>query len=72
MPVIIHCREAQKDLLEVLKKETPKKCGIIHCFSGDYEFAASCLDLGFALSFAGNITYKSAQGSSGCNKKDSP
>jgi len=58
LPVIIHNREADKELLNVLKKKTPSRGGIIHCFSSDYSFASKCIDLGFLISFAGNITYK--------------
>jgi len=36
--------------------------GVMHCFSGDLEHARRSLDLGFYLSFAGNLTYPKAQG----------
>ena len=58
LPVIIHNREADKEILNVLKKKTPSRGGIIHCFSSDYNFASKCIDLGFLISFAGNVTYK--------------
>ena len=58
LPVIIHNREADKEILDILKKKTPSRGGIIHCFSSDYNFALKCIDLGFFISFAGNITYK--------------
>lgn len=58
LPVIIHNRDADKELLEVLKRKKPTKGGIIHCFSSDYHTASACIDYGFLISFAGNITYK--------------
>ncbi len=60
LPVLIHCRDAQQDLLEVFNTTPPALPGVIHCFSGDYEFAKGCLDAGFYISFAGNVTYKNA------------
>ena len=58
LPVIIHNREADEDVLRILNTKKPAKGGIIHCFSSDYNFASSCIDLGFMISFAGNVTYK--------------
>ncbi|MDX9801845.1 MAG: TatD family hydrolase [Spirochaetia bacterium] len=58
LPVIIHNRDADEDVLNILKAKKPSSGGIIHCFSSDYNFAASCIDLGFMISFAGNVTYK--------------
>ena len=58
LPVIIHNREADEDVLRILNTKKPAKGGIIHCFSSDYKYALSCIDLGFMISFAGNVTYK--------------
>lgn len=58
LPVVVHCREAEADLLAILKSYAGTLRGVIHCFSGDYDFAKKLIDLGFALSFTGNITYK--------------
>ncbi|MCL2025380.1 MAG: TatD family hydrolase [Leptospirales bacterium] len=58
-PVIVHTRDAWNDTVEVLKRTRPE-CGIIHCFSGDAAAAAQALDMGFYISFAGNVTYKKA------------
>ncbi|MDR2510664.1 MAG: TatD family hydrolase [Spirochaetaceae bacterium] len=59
LPVIIHSREAPGETLESLRR-FPGVRGVIHCFSyGDKE-AAAFLDLGYYISFAGNLTYKSA------------
>ncbi|MFN4151370.1 MAG: TatD family hydrolase [Candidatus Sericytochromatia bacterium] len=62
LPLIIHTRESQDDTLEILKKYNAESVGgVFHCFSGDVEFAKRCIDLGFYISFAGNITFKNAQ-----------
>lgn len=57
LPVIIHSRDALPDTKSILKAKGITK-GIIHCFSGEVEDAKDFLDLGFYISFAGNLTYK--------------
>lgn len=59
LPVIVHSRNAMDDTYAILKQHTPIK-GIIHCFSGDSSDARKFIDLGFYISFAGNVTYKTA------------
>lgn len=59
-PLIVHNRLADKEILELLISEKAES-GIIHCFSSDHHFAKKFLDLGFYISFAGNITYKKAE-----------
>ncbi|HVC39748.1 MAG TPA: TatD family hydrolase [Candidatus Dormibacteraeota bacterium] len=58
-PVVIHQRQAQRDLLSVLDSGPPVT-GILHCFSGDARFAADAAARGLYCSFAGNVTFKSA------------
>ncbi|MGY0233280.1 TatD family hydrolase [Longispora urticae] len=58
--LVIHDREAHSDVLKVLKEEGAPDTVVLHCFSGDGEFARECADQGFYLSFAGNVTFKSA------------
>ncbi|MFA4911745.1 MAG: TatD family hydrolase [Desulfobacteria bacterium] len=61
LPVIIHNRDAHKETLEILKEEGAKNLGgIIHCFSGDYSMAKSCIDMGFYISIPGTITFPKA------------
>ncbi len=61
LPVIVHSRNANEDTVEILKQHSPfENSGIIHCFGGDIEMMERCLDLGFYISFAGNITYPKA------------
>lgn len=61
LPIIVHTRDATDDTLDILK-HGGLKSGIIHCFPGDRTAARRFLDLGFYLSFAGNITYNKAAG----------
>lgn len=58
LPVIVHCREAEADAYAILKSYERDLRGVLHCFSSDWDFAKKILDLGMALSFTGNITYK--------------
>lgn len=58
LPAIIHSREADADILAILKTYKNQIKGVIHCFSGDYDFAEKILDIGLAISLTGNITYK--------------
>jgi TatD DNase family protein len=59
--LVIHDRDAHDDVLRVLESEGPPEHVVFHCFSGDEEFARRCVDRGYVLSFAGNITFKNAQ-----------
>jgi TatD DNase family protein len=60
LPVILHNREADDDLLALLRSFASRVRGVLHCFSGTRSVAESFLDLGYYLSFAGNLTYASA------------
>ena len=62
LPIIIHCRNAFKDLLEILKGVSDLPRGVTHCFSGTLHYAQQFLDLGFLISFTGNVTYVRPQG----------
>ena len=57
LPVIIHNRSADSRVLGILKESKCRR-GVFHCFSSGAETAKRALDLGFHISFAGNITYK--------------
>ncbi|MFS3127008.1 TatD family hydrolase [Nocardioides sp. Bht2] len=59
-PLMIHDRDAHDDILKVLLSEGVPDAWVMHCFSGDAEFARRCLDLGAHLSFAGTLTFKNA------------
>jgi TatD DNase family protein len=68
-PILIHCRpkdaatDAWDDLFEILEAHwrSTGLGGVMHCFGGGWEQARRSLDLGFLVSFAGNLTYPKAQ-----------
>jgi TatD DNase family protein len=61
-PVVIHCRDAHAEVVQILTEEKVQDIGgIMHCFSGDVAVARRCLDLGLVLSLAGPITYPNAR-----------
>jgi TatD DNase family protein len=60
-PLIIHCREAAEDLINVLMKERADKIGgVMHCFVEDWKTAQAAIDLGFSISLSGIVTFKNA------------
>jgi TatD DNase family protein len=63
LPIIIHCREAWEDCRAILEEDWRSSGlgGIFHCFTGTLEDARHGLDMGFRISFAGNITYPKSQ-----------
>ncbi len=56
--LVIHCRDAHDRVLAVLDEVGAPPTVVMHCFSGDVEFARKCAERGFYCSFAGNITYQ--------------
>jgi len=60
LPVIIHDRDAHEQSLRIVKASGIRR-GVFHCFSGDYEMAKQCLDLGFYLSVPGVVTFDKAK-----------
>jgi TatD DNase family protein len=61
LPVVLHARDAEEDILEALNDFLPMQA-VVHCFSGSELFLRACLDRGFYISFTCNVTYKKAQG----------
>jgi TatD DNase family protein len=62
-PVVIHCREAEADVLRLLRADFERHGpvrGVMHSFTGSQETADACLAMGLYLSFAGMLTYKNA------------
>ena len=61
-PIIIHSRDSFKEIIDILSSEQYRGIkGVFHCFSYGTEEAKKCIDLGYKISFAGNLTYKSAK-----------
>ena len=59
LPVVLHCRDAYEEILEILKSDGAPS-GVVHCFSGNKEIARQLVDLGLYISFTGIITFKNA------------
>ena len=59
--LVIHDRDAHDAVLDVIDEEGAPARWVMHCFSGDAEFARRCLDRGAHLSFAGTVTFKNAR-----------
>lgn len=61
-PIVIHCREAYGDMIEILKKNAHllKYGGTFHCFSGSGEIAKEAVKLGLYISVGGVSTFKNA------------
>ena len=61
LPVIVHHREAESDLLKVLEEERVSEIGgILHSFTADLKTAERALEMGFLISFSGILTFKNA------------
>jgi TatD DNase family protein len=69
LPIVIHCRpsdgseDAWDDCLGLIDEQWASKAlgGILHCFTGSWAQARRALDMGFMISFAGNLTFPKAQ-----------
>jgi TatD DNase family protein len=60
IPVVIHNRDSHDDVLDVLESFKGSVRGIMHSFSGSYDFAKKVLDLGYYISINGIVTFKNA------------
>ena len=61
-PAVFHIREAYEDFLRIIPDYSGRLSGaVMHCFSGDWEVAKRCLDLGFYLSVPGTVTFSKAE-----------
>jgi TatD DNase family protein len=60
LPVVIHNRDCDGPVLDALRSVNLNRGGMMHCFSSSYAAAKQFLDLGFLISFAGNLTFKSS------------
>jgi TatD DNase family protein len=62
LPVIIHNRDADEDVLKIIKeKQNDSLRGVLHCFSSSLETMKKALDYNFNISFTGNITFKKSR-----------
>ena len=62
LPVVIHSREADDDTINIVRDQLSgyQRAGVLHCFGGSLAMARSAIELGFFISFAGNLTFKKA------------
>jgi TatD DNase family protein len=63
LPIIIHSRDANDETIRILTEECSYdefRGGIMHCFGGTLDMVKVLVDLGFLISFAGNVTFKNA------------
>lgn len=61
-PGVFHIRDAHEDFLKIVESYADRlRPSVLHCFSGNWEVAARCLELGFYLSIPGTVTYKNAE-----------
>lgn len=64
LPIIIHSRDADDETVGILREECSDKDfrgGIMHCFGGTPRMALDLMEIGFLISFAGNVTFKKAE-----------
>ena len=77
LPIIIHSRDADDETVAILTEECSEKTengklkaengrsgfrvGIMHCFGGTPQMAEDLMNIGFLISFAGNVTFKKAE-----------
>ncbi len=63
LPLIVHTRDAEEDTVSILRDEMGKGSftGVIHCFTGTAELAASAMEMGFFISISGIVTFKNAR-----------
>jgi len=58
-PIVFHNREADEDIINILS-DFPNVVGVAHCFSSSYETAIKLIEMGFFISFSGNLTFKNS------------
>jgi len=62
LPLIVHSRDANPDTFRILQREGGGELrGVMHCFSGDLNFARRCIELGLYIGIAGNVTYTNSK-----------
>jgi len=61
LTLMIHDRDAHADVLRILDEEGAPERVMMHCFSGDRDFALECVKRGFVLSFSGTVTFTNAR-----------
>ncbi|MFI5352689.1 MAG: TatD family hydrolase [Candidatus Binatales bacterium] len=61
LPVVIHCRDGERRVIEIVREIGMSRAGgVIHCFTGDLAAAREFVELGFCISFSGILTFRNA------------
>ena len=60
LPIVIHARDAQADMVRLLREAAAGVPTVMHAFSGDWDYASACLELGAYISIAGPVTFPKA------------
>jgi TatD DNase family protein len=60
LPLIVHAREADDEIAQILREEKPP-AGVLHCFSSGRGLAEAALELGFYISVSGIVTFRNAE-----------
>ena len=60
LPVIIHSRDASQSVIDCIEEEAYTRGGVLHCFTGDWDFAQKMMDKNFFISFSGIVTFPKA------------
>jgi TatD DNase family protein len=62
LPIVIHCRDAEQRIVEIVREcGMPSAGGVIHCFTGNADAAREFVALGFHISFSGILTFRNAE-----------
>jgi TatD DNase family protein len=62
LPLIIHCRDADEDMIAVISELEGEVFGVLHCFDGSVELLEAGLEAGWMISFSGLVTFKNYEG----------
>lgn len=62
LPVVVHCRNADREMEAMLRNAPPGSRGVLHCFSGDEALLEAALERGWSASFGGVVTFKRFDG----------
>ena len=57
LPLVIHCRDAQDEMIALLRSLNRPIAGTMHCYTSDWEHAKQYLDMGLYLGFTGVVTF---------------
>lgn len=62
LPLIVHCREADDDMIAMIQEVEGEVLGVLHCFDGTVELLEAAIEAGWMISFSGMVTFKNYEG----------